>query len=912
VKKCGVWKKDLGVSREIILTMALSGLLDLLFLVLLLLVIASLYRTVPLLSDMCAANAFSLTRKTTRDIVQRHVRGIGADILLVTSTMASMLVVLVTLFAIPGFLEDLPNQRSLEEVRTSCWTHLAKICRYLGELLTLFTFFRTYKLLVRSLLFVVLVPAACLSDLLTVPGLCDTNQFFCFSGGISLWGGLVVCGVLTVQYGTPWAVPSHELNVAHVLCALLFLLLLGTVVALGKSEKTTLARADWARATPRLTWSNIFAFLSVPLDSAFLCFAMLYCLVPDDSLQTFVDEQVVSAFSFEYASLDGNAAAAVTAQTALALIAFWALLVSFPLAAADNEEFDDYRESLQGGVMYRAFKHFIGQFLYLPIMFSVFQPLSCAPFDGDEATCEEMGEGWWHRTMATLATMGCLYFTTTAHVLHAHSEIHEHGNDLGLDVLYTPVFVMAVKCCQLLTLGACLFTGSDSGVPSSTMLLLAVVTTACSVVVETAGAAVGVCAIRFMAPLRLSCAMVTLGTAVTGWAAAEGIFSLSPSHYAMGVGGVLGLGLVATGVISRLSGSERYKQLVEQGLVAVIEELESVEGRLVVEEAAEGEWNSREAVWKRRLKEVQTPGQAARLLLEFEDAILLQRLSLEFLDKRQSWRDLLCSRDLSLDFKAVCDQAKNLKAGIRTRTSFAMVKKVLDVVVKRHRLSPYTHRWIMPYLFSYQNARDAIRPALIGYETCGGRKQGASITKHIDATRVSLEGIRNMSGLDRAGPKEGLFVRVLLDNGFKPLEGVVRTVVGELDLSLVERQARDMCSNSPFLVRGLAIKEAVATHWLPARRIKLYRPDGVPPQDNAVGGGGGGSLQVTPRARLGNYETVALHQGGKEDAQLFYGRQLTEDEAAEDAVQERKTNPRASSLTFYKSSAPSTTGFCWM
>ena len=166
---CGAWEQ--GIVQLIVRESALGALKDYAALVLAVLMIVTVYRLPPFVSEICsrAWGGKRVTRLWLFWCIQRQLLRVASDIWTVLKTVFISLLVLVTLVRGTELCAGLvANCTSLKGMHDIALHNLHKVWGSLHELFMLVTAWKTYRLLLQAVVFVAFLPAATLHLLIIV------------------------------------------------------------------------------------------------------------------------------------------------------------------------------------------------------------------------------------------------------------------------------------------------------------------------------------------------------------------------------------------------------------------------------------------------------------------------------------------------------------------------------------------------------------------------------------------------------------------------------------------------------------------------------------------------------------------------------------------------------------------------
>ena len=181
---------------------------------------------------------------------------------------------------LPAFIADAPaHAATFKTLRKCCEKHINRSCQYLFEMCTLFAAWRSYRIVVQSAMYGVLVPAACLAEAFPLR-FCPTVTKF--SVGLFSWIGVVVGAAITTKTALYASSDSfdrtNDNNVTNSL--LTFTLCLSgvlTVIAVTVSRRTEYsAPPKMALTSSHFTWSHVLSIITPPMETVQLAAVVLF------------------------------------------------------------------------------------------------------------------------------------------------------------------------------------------------------------------------------------------------------------------------------------------------------------------------------------------------------------------------------------------------------------------------------------------------------------------------------------------------------------------------------------------------------------------------------------------------------------------------------------------------------------
>ena len=324
------------------------------------------------------APAAAISMKCTRAILTKQFRLLQHDLYWTLVAFINIILLLATVVGIPAFLCDVPAHiHSIKAVALCANRHLLDFLRNLCEFLSLITMFRTYRMVVKSALYCILLPGAFIGDHLflsksVASGGENTtgrdNEVCSFlSGSLAYLAMLIVCIIVSVRInnhndGVASFSNQSLLIISFVISIILLILALLKV----RHKRQTFVNAErqqtYVSDLKRLeiSWSHMIGLLLGPFDCVQLSAVILYFFwqpmqgnqsnlssIHGHSLDLSATSTENAGFGQDYLSPilfwhseDSNHSSiyrtAVT--TAIVFVCGWAVLIALPIAQAGSDE----------------------------------------------------------------------------------------------------------------------------------------------------------------------------------------------------------------------------------------------------------------------------------------------------------------------------------------------------------------------------------------------------------------------------------------------------------------------------------------------------------------------------------------------------------------------------------------------
>jgi len=695
-RKSGCWRKDTKLMRKIVRSFAFSAALDIVGLCLLLLMCCTVYRVPWLVTDLCRHGACNPSNLLFKRILVRHVKATGREMFLMIQVFLLLVLVAITVVRLPYALNDaLVEHHCLESLRKMLWKQLQEVLNSLWELLCLLTVVKHYKLLLKAVLQCCLVPPACLSEF--VGRLCSCLPLGCrFMLSLLMFYSLVLM-LPAVQW---WFQDSANMpQVRNAFLGSLGCLLLCNVASVctrAKYYALPSEDVDWVPATMRATWNNIFSVLAVIGQPCILCMLLIG------------RHWVTDLYS-------GVCAYADTLSLAgLGIASLWLLVVSLIFVPGHKKA----KNNLQASPMFRSLQLFLSQVCFLPVVLCLLAP---------SLTCQGATLLSWAECRSLIAL--CVYMITTQMLSSDGGVLDCLPMQCGVDVRYAPVFLMVTQLLDLSLIASPLALASDR-----TQLFISAACAGTSFLWTcTYWCLRGsfACCVPHITALRAG------GSLAVTWVSVLLLMAPSPNSMVLLSGLVLCvLGSVVAAAVVRWSDRARRQRIFEaSGIIEVVSSLAEAQEALCVKDAVLGGWAEpqRKEHWQRELQQAHTAKSLARCLLDFENHVLAERLSDEFLACRLDWR---------ADVQRVSSFPDLLQLTIRLRHSLRLPSSLPRL---RHLSAQLLGRWdlslqMLDFVVGHEKLLNLFQAALFA-RTSSKRKRFGSvdIALHCDRAKQALD-----------------------------------------------------------------------------------------------------------------------------------------------------------------------------
>eukprot|EP00929_Paragymnodinium_shiwhaense_P021366 TRINITY_DN13950_c0_g1_i4.p1 TRINITY_DN13950_c0_g1~~TRINITY_DN13950_c0_g1_i4.p1 ORF type:complete len:2075 (+),score=357.46 TRINITY_DN13950_c0_g1_i4:259-6483(+) len=674
-KGCGFWKKDSKTCRNIVKSMLLAAIKDYVTIVILLLVVITFYRIPPLCRDLVRAKA-CLVGEMFPLICIRHVKGFAKELALAVQIFISLIWLTVTVMYLPEALEELSSGRhTLRSLRDRYLELLQHACILLCESLGLLLVCETYQIAFKVVMQCILVPPVCISTWLVQ--ICSCLPLLArFLVACLLFYGTALLPALALWYNQGDIVTTT--TVARPFLAVLSLLLLFNLIVVAMDKKSRRLPADeWTPPTMRNTWCNLLSLSTVLGQPLALCLLFGIRHMTSDDFQCGMADHLETLES--------------VTVVGLCVAGAWLLVVSTIFVTSRMTE----NEALQKSPALRVLQLILSQTLFLPTVVALLLPLSVK---GSELYCDRNLAALSWLDAGALAAL-CTYLLTTQMLSSDNGLLEAMPRETGIDVRYPLLYIMGAQLLDLCMIFSIIIAAADSTMVFTVVGGLACASTLWTFMYECfsqrrkdggGGGSGGACCIPEVVVLRAG------GSTLVAWAAFN--FALlsdvkvSDLHF-MGGCAAIGLLTLVLAMCYRLATRGRRRQAIhESGIKDVIAQMIATESELcvraafVVPTSEDGNWT--EASFKERWQRLLDQGLSARAfayeLLDFEERILAERLSGDFLRSRADWRTQL--RRVR-DYDELLKLAKQLHEQLRLPSTVPALQKIARRLLGRMDLT---------------------------------------------------------------------------------------------------------------------------------------------------------------------------------------------------------------------------------
>ncbi|KAK3274091.1 hypothetical protein CYMTET_17706, partial [Cymbomonas tetramitiformis] len=522
LREWGPHHKEVGTVRHIIRMYAAKTLLDLCGLLLLVMMMLTVVRVLPLMAELRESGVpctfIGLVGTQSQRAAQRHLRKFGMDGWLLLQTLFFSAVVAATVVQLFDFLGEAMQARSLPELRNCALQHMKEAFSYFLWVLSLGTYFKLYKEAAHAAIYVALIPVLHLSDLVVTHqqgpavGTVKANATFAFYSCFALWAGLVAGPFVVVYQVVPGVVNSATgvvTNPDRIQAGLLAVAgIFGVVVAVGFMRlwwNPLMRRGDpgkgWTPPTARITWPNLLALTTIVVETLQVSAAVVHTSVghlkgPGTSSAAAAAEALLLML--------GEGSYAPLFWIAVALVAVWSIVSTVPIVIKNERD----KEELVAHPVYRNLGYALSQPLFLSIVLCLVKPFHCnygsVGVSEPARVVSQLSETCWVGAQVGMSAVGLLlltFFLLTSLLMSPACGLRCVQTDMLADVQYPALYTTGVYLLHALMVLVGLFGSPWPGEASKVLLGLAVLELLWTPAYPALHQA-RVCCIAYIAPLR--------------------------------------------------------------------------------------------------------------------------------------------------------------------------------------------------------------------------------------------------------------------------------------------------------------------------------------------------------------------------------------------------------------------------
>lgn len=505
IKTIGLLTRPIKESRIMITIMFMQALQEIGFVFLLLLLVSTVVRTIPLIHELWDSGTCSPLKYTTKLILIKHAKQLAKDILSIIKFIICTIIVFGFIGGIPSYLRDVGFHLETYQIAANfAMKHAKKSFFKLLEVLTLITAFRTYRIIIKSCLYCLIIPGACLAE---ANPLVSFSASIRFTIGMLIWFGLLAGSIVitcSVEYNHSYTAFDTRNALLAIGSAMFGILLIS---ALSVANRPIYNKPDInAINILHFNWNHIFALLTGPIESIQLSAVILYffwnharhnndsgsnvntALGSDSFSATLLiwgnNHMYSNKISGVYYDTGKKHSLNTSVMIACLLVMIWAIIVSIPLvwssgSGSDREYHTNYTSSdINNKLKVMKFKNspliefitvLLSRLLPVWIMATLMRSTSCLDINTAAAATvsvistsqdvECSGNKWWSIN-ASLSLL--LFYILTTSILNAdeadllkHNFIKKTKTNI---VKFSPLYALCIRSTQFFICTAC-FTG---------------------------------------------------------------------------------------------------------------------------------------------------------------------------------------------------------------------------------------------------------------------------------------------------------------------------------------------------------------------------------------------------------------------------------------------------------------------
>lgn len=651
--KSGILTRSLGATRKLVKLSFQQAFVDVGFILLFLVIIITLFRALPLLKDLAHYDSYSPMRYSTRHVLMKH--GIEAlrDIFYFCKLLLFFILILATVVTVPHYFQTFTSRMSsLCEAADYAQSEFSYFLYYICELFCFVFACRTYKLVVKATLYAFLVPAACLAEVLSF---CACTASIKVWIGFIMWVALLAGSIVTTIYARSAGSSNSSLfsvtsNLSLLaLCASLFGTMIMAAITVSGNPLYTSPNVRAIRA-PGLTWSHLLAAFTGPLESLQLSAVVMFFFWNRIEFGSDSFSSTVMMWGVHGGYENGYL---VSVAVACALVLFWAILVSVPLAESSSQSFRKREKILafKNSPLYDFVIVCISRLFTVWIIATLMRSSSCLTFENQNVMSSSISTtcGGDASKVAVVSLPLLVYFMITSSILHSDdADVLEMSKSADVNFIkFSPLYALLVRAGQLFVCAAC-FSGFWTSNPTEVLIPIIVVCALLALLPICFRR--NICSFEAIAPLRSGGWVCVLWTSIVCFIRTSGysnndIFASELSIYIGWVMIFILCGVLSVG-IDYLASVKWTTQLQDSGMNIAVDKLLSACDKVLADDVIQGGSKkdatlSRIAQFRSEIRRARSPPQLARTLLALERLILVDRLATEFIRSRTVWVEKL-------------------------------------------------------------------------------------------------------------------------------------------------------------------------------------------------------------------------------------------------------------------------------
>ena len=798
-KAPGFLKRTSDQNRSLIRSFFRGMLTDLVGLLMICLITVTIIRFVPTVRDL-VQNFFSSAPLNMRSLLTKQCRILRHQLFYLGLSVFYIGSLIITVVGLPPFLADIPNHmHTLPSISLCAEKHLKRFVKNLWKLLSLITVFRTYRMIMKCILYCALLPGAFIGDTIK-----SYTAELKFTVGTLIYLGILIACITTSARLNPGKSETDAdtandaiLGISATIC--IVLIILGIFKLSSSDSKSN--KSDFKRLN--FSWSHIIGVAIGPLDCLQLSAVIMYffwnsATVRKGSPVTTVierqhlkvgDDHLSGIIFWNSEEADHSSVYRSAMSIAVVLIFFWALLIALPIAqgGAENSTKKNMKMlKVRNAPVYDALFMILSNSLSVWIMATLMRSWSCVEDNGQAvlSSSAHVSCGGGQRFWAGAISFSFLsYYVVTSALVYSDSSTNIESDTVkGLIehsgyVRFSSSYATFIKVCQCFIVACCI--GAFSTAPAIAVLLPVIVV---SLIAATLPSLMGyltnerICNVPSILPVR------SLSYVAVAWTATICLvrsFAYSPESMQktvifasegviyVGWAVIYLVGFIWAYIIEKKMYTEWQLVLEEEGLHQAIQELTTSFETALIETDNQRNFLAQNEVllthYREKVQSCRSVQDIAILLLHLEDMIMVDKLSDSFLTQRRTWIKTVSEAHMmklesrttfdlegqelypaitTKKFQVILDQAAILKSAFRHKlVTTDLSRDVLTIL-----LSNKLPRDVVWYIFNFLVRTNNLRRILTSVEadlyysppTLKGHKGKDYCSAMLDFSRRSL------------------------------------------------------------------------------------------------------------------------------------------------------------------------------
>lgn len=639
----GIWHKDVRMIRQITQRTAGEALSDLAGMCSALIVFVTLYHMPSFCKDLQAARWPPPNKGRFKALVARHVRAVFVDLGLFLQVCFLWLVLLVTLVRFAEAVsETLAVRQSMRSMRDLQSRNLKEVVQELWAMLTMYALAEFAKTAIRCSLQLLLVPPACLNELMTRIIGHRVKLVIRFSACVAIFYTLTTIPEMLRSF-----LPAAAVRTVFVL--LLLALSLCNIASVAKSKAFTFLSEDCS-PTLNVTWGNAISVCAIVATPA----SLILLLVGRHSTHLSISVDCGTAETLGILSV--------------VLTALWLLVVSWIFLTQSGE-------GQSGTDLVVVMQLVLSHLLFVPLVIGL-----CAPGIG---RCEDIsGSSKLPGLQSFFLSVLAVYLITTQ-MLSGASGTEHLSTGGSVDARYATLYIMVSQLADYVAVAVPMGLGSQGF--ELAMAAIAYLASAAWTLSYKRLLGCAPCPIRHLEAMRVG-ASVTVPWAVLCLLLEDVVGEEAfVAILLLGLVTIAGATAYAVRVMKSRARDQQREMVEKSGLRQAIVRLVDQNSELCVAQSSVTGWS--EFSYRDRaatlINGTRPPKAIAYELVSFQESILAERLSDTFLRNRETW---LYDLRRACTLPQVTDLVDELAEGIRLPSTLPQMRVVALRLLRRQDL----------------------------------------------------------------------------------------------------------------------------------------------------------------------------------------------------------------------------------